>query len=259
MITQLLQRPLAIFDIESTGLNKKLDRIIDLAIIRIHPDGSRDEHTFRVNPECPIPSESTAVHGITDADVADAPVFKEVAHQVSELLTGCDLGGFNLIHYDIPMLMEEFTRAEIPFSTEGRRIIDVQRIFHKKEPRDLTAALRFYCGDEHTGAHGALADVDATLRVLEAQFERYTDLPHDLDEIDALCNPKDPAWADATGKLKWQDGTLTVNFGQKQGLSLRELVLNEPGYLEWILKKDFPDDTKTLVRDALNNRYPSAP
>ncbi len=259
MIHEILQRPLAVFDIESTGLNKKTDRIIDLAIVRIHPDGTQDAHSFRVNPERPIPKDSTEVHGITDDDVKDAPTFKEVAPQVVTLLDPCDFSGFNVLRYDAPLLLEEFARVGVPFSMEGRRILDAQRIFHIKEPRDLSAALTFYCGEMHLGAHGALDDVLATVRVLDAQFERYEDLPKDMDALDALCNPRDPRWADASGKIKWQDGDLVVNFGQQQGQPLRTLAAKNAGYLEWILRSDFPDDTKDLVRNAMSNRYPDPP
>ena len=259
MIADLLQRPLAVFDIESTGLNPKVDRIIDLAIVRIHPDGQQDAHAFRVNPERPIPAGAAAVHGITDEDVKDAPLFKEIAQAIADLLDNCDFGGFNMVRYDAPLLMEEFARAGISFSMKGRRVLDAQRIFHKKEPRDLSAALQFYCGESHPGAHGAMDDVQATLQVLEAQLERYEDLPRSLDELDRLCNPRDPSWADETGKLKWHNGELVINFGQKQNLALRDLVLTERGYLEWILKKDFPEDTKELVRNALSNQYPPSP
>jgi DNA polymerase-3 subunit epsilon len=259
MITSLLDRPLAVFDIESTGLNRKTDRIIDLAILVLHPDGTRDTHTFRVNPEQPIPSDSTAVHGISDADVQDAPTFRQVAHEVADVLRGCDFGGFNVTRYDAPLLQEEFVRAGIPFSMEGRRILDAQRIYHLKEPRDLTAALQFYCGEDHAGAHGALDDAEATLRVLEAQLQRYADLPPDLNALAEWCNPRDPTWADSEGKIRWRDGDLVINFGQKHGTRLKELVMNNRGFLEWMLKSDFPEDTKELVRDALNNRYPTAP
>ncbi len=259
MIQEFLQRPLAVFDIESTGLNRKTDRIIDLAILRIHPGGAQDAHTFRVNPECPIPPESTTVHGITDEDVKDAPTFREVAPKVAEILDPCDFSGFNVLRYDTPLLLAEFERVGTPFSMETRRILDAQRIFHIKEPRDLSAALQFYCGEEHLGAHGAMDDVLATVQVLEAQFERYDDLPRNMEELDALCNPRDPSWADEEGKIKWQSNELVINFGQQQGQKLRDLVMNNPGYLQWILKKDFPDDTKDLVRDALNDRYPDPP
>lgn len=259
MIHSILTRPLAVFDIESTGLNKKTDRIIDLAIVRIHPDGTQDARTFRVNPEMPIPAESTAVHGIQDADVADAPTFRQIAADVVALLADCDLAGFNVLRYDVPLLQEEFNRVGVPFSMEGRRILDAQRIFHRKEPRDLTAALQYYCDKDHPGAHGAMADVEATVDVLVAQLARYDDLPQDMDGLNDYCNPRDPSFCDSTGKFKWQSGEIVCNFGAKQGMKLRELVYNEPGYLDWILKKDFPDDTKDLVRNALSNRYPDPP
>ncbi len=255
MLSNILQRPLAIFDIESTGLNKKTDRIIDLAILRLYPDGQTDTNVYRVNPECPIPPESTKVHGITDDDVKDAPSFKDIAHKIATVLTDCDFAGFNIVRYDAPLLLEEFARAGVPFNMEGRRILDAQRIYHIKEPRDLSAALQFYCGKEHTGAHGAMSDVDATLHVLEAQLQRYEDLPDNIDELDALCNPRNPSWADQAGKIRWHDGELVINFGQKTGVPLKQLALTERGYLEWILKKDFDADTKNLVREALDNSY----
>ncbi len=259
MITPILQRPLAVFDIESTGLNRTTDRIIDLAIVCLRPDGSRASRTFRVNPEQPIPAEATAVHGITDDDVKDAPPFRDVAGEVAACLMDCDLAGFNVLRFDIPLLQAEFQRAGVPFSMEGRRVLDAQRIYHLKEPRDLAAALQYYCNDDHAGAHGALADVEATVRVMEAQLERYEDLPRDLEKLDALCNPRDPAWADATGKIRWLNGELVLNFGQKQGQPLRALVQGERSYLEWMLRKDFPDDTKELIRNALNNQFPAVP
>ncbi len=250
---------MAIFDIEATGVNRKVDRIIDLAILILRPDGKREEHAYRVNPGVPIPREATAVHGITDADVAGAPTFKQQAPQIAKLLEGCDLGGFNILYYDIPMLCEEFARAGVPFSTEGRRVVDAQRIYHKKEPRDLTAALRYYCGELHLGAHGAMEDVVATTRVLEAQLERYDDLPRDLAGLDAFCNPRDPSWADQDGKLKWVGDDLVINFGQKQGKKLVDLVKDDSKYLDWILKGDFRADTKAIIENAKRGQYPTRP
>ena len=159
MVKLKLDRPLAIFDIESTGMNPRTDRIVEIAFIFVRPDGGETTEVFRVNPEMPIPPEVTQIHGISDADVRDCPTFKALAPKLLALLEGCDLGGYNLLRFDIPMLIEEFLRASIRFSIEGRRIVDVQRIYHKKEPRDLTAALAFYCGGAvHTDAHGAAAD-----------------------------------------------------------------------------------------------------
>lgn len=254
-----LERPFAVFDIESTGINRKVDRIIDLAIIKLRPDGKRDSYSYRVHPGTPIPPESTAVHGITDADVDGCPSFSEIAETVHEVLEGCDLGGFNVLHFDIPLLTEEFARAGIVFRLDDRRVVDAQRIFHRKEPRDLSAALQFYCGEMHLDAHGALADVEATLRVMEGQFERYPDLPTDMDELEAFCNPRDPAWADRTGRLKWVEDQVVINFGKNQGKSLRTLVSEDNGFLNWILKNDFPADTKDLVRNALAGHFPTPP
>jgi DNA polymerase-3 subunit epsilon len=256
-----LERPLAVLDIESTGINPRMDRIIDLAIIKLFPDGRREQHMFRVNPEIPIPAETTAIHHITNADVAHVPPFRQVAAAILEILADCDLGGFGVVRFDIPMLAEEFARAGFEFNPDNRRIVDAQRIYHKKEPRDLSAALAFYCGAMHLGAHGAEADALATVAVLEAQLQKYTDLPRSLDELDNYCNPpRDPAWADRTGKLKWQNGELLINFGvQNIGRNLKDLVRDNPKFLKWILKSDFPADTKRIVADALEGRFLTPP
>lgn len=254
-----LERPLVVFDIESTGTNRRADRIIDLAIVKLLPDGRTEMHRFLVNPERPIPPEATEIHGITDADVKDCPTFAQVAPKLSETLKDCDFAGYNISGFDIPILAEEFARAGIPFETESRRILDAQRIFHRKVPRDLPAALSYYCGEMHLDAHDALGDVQATLRVLEAQLARYADLPRDLDGLDAFCNPRDPLWVDRTGKFKWAANEVVVNFGRKQGQKLRDLVRDEPSFLQWMLKSDFPRDAQKIVEDALKGRYPQPP
>ncbi len=253
-----LKRPLAVFDIESTGVNPRQDRIIELAIIKILPDGEREKHIFRINPEINIPAATTAIHGITDADVANEQPFRKLAAAIFEILKDCDLAGFGAAKFDIPMLTEEFDRAGIKFDDTGRYILDAQRIFHRKEPRDLTAALSYYCGQSHTGAHGAEADTLATIAVLEAQIEKYSDLPKTIEELHEYCNPpKDPAWADRTGKLKWVQGEIVINFGsQNIGRKLRDLATNNPKYLKWILSSDFPGDTKEIVSNALDGKYP---
>jgi DNA polymerase-3 subunit epsilon len=246
-----LTRPLAIFDIESTGTNRQVDRLIDLAILILHPDGSRTTHEFRVNPERPIPAESTAIHGITDADVKDAKPFRYHAKDIARVLEGCDLAGFNVIYFDIPLLQTEFQRAKVPFETAGRRVLDAQKIFHKREPRDLSAALQYYAGESHAKAHNALADVEATTKVIEGQFRKYADLPRDMDALHEYCNPKDPNWADQFGRLKNDGGRIVINFGKFQGRSVEELAKNEPQFLQWLLRGDFPEDTKALVRDII--------
>jgi DNA polymerase-3 subunit epsilon len=259
MLQLITDRPLAIYDIEATGISPRGDRIVDLAIVVITPDGTRTQHSWRFNPERPIPAEASAIHGIYDADVKFSPKFRDKAQDVARVLKDCDLAGYNLIHFDIPMLSEEFIRAGVPFVVEGRRIIDAQRIFHKREPRDLSAALRFYCNEMHLGAHGAIDDVLATVRVIEGQFERYKDLPRDIDQLDKLCNPRDPAWLDSTGKLKWADGEVLINFGRNQGRKLKDLARTEPNFLKWMIGKSFPRDVTEIIEDALKGKFPVPP
>ena len=255
----VLDRPLAIFDIESTGISPRADRIIELAIIRVEPDGSETCRDWLVNPTIPIPVESTAVHGITDEIVKACPTFAQIAGQVDVFLKGCDLGGYNVIRFDIPMLAEEFLRAGLNLDVDNRRVLDAQRIYHQREPRDLAAALRYFCGREHTDAHGAEADTRATLDVLKGEFRRYADLPRDLESLDRLFNATDPFNADRGGRLRWVDGELTINFGKKKGSRVKDLTVEDPGYLKWILRGDFPMDTRKIVQNALDGIYPPAP
>ncbi len=259
MLKLTLERPLAVFDIESTGINRKADRIIDLAVVKLLPKGKREALSWRLNPEMPIPPESTAIHGITDEMVKDSPTFTQKAEEIFRAFEGCDLGGYNVLGYDIPMLIEEFQRAGRVFVVEGRRIFDAQRVFHKREPRDLTAALKFYCNEMHLGAHGAMEDVLATIRVMEGEYERYNDLPDNLDELDTYCNPRDPSWVDKTGRLKWSNGEITFNFGKKQGQKLKDVIREEKSFIEWMLKKDFPHDTQAILENAKNGIYPPPP
>jgi DNA polymerase-3 subunit epsilon len=259
MLKLITDRPLAIFDIEATGINPRGDRIVDLAIVVIAPDGKREQFSWRFNPERPIPPEASAIHGIYDKDVKFSPKFRDKAQDVARVLNNCDLAGYNLLHFDIPMLAEEFLRAAVPFTAEGRRIIDAQRVFHKREPRDLSAALRFYCGELHMGAHGAMDDVLATVRVIEGQFEKYKDLPRDIAELDRYCNPRDPSWLDTTGKLKWSEGEIIINFGRYAGRKLRELAKTEPNFLKWMLNKNFPRDVTDVIEDALKGKFPAPP
>lgn len=254
-----LDRPLAVFDIESTGTNRRADRIIDLAIVKLLPGGRTETHNFRVNPGIPIPPEATQIHGIKDEDVKDCPLFRQVARDVARVFEGCDLAGYNILGFDIPLLIEEFARVDVPFDVEDRRVLDAQRIYHRKVPRDLPAALHFYCGELHLDAHDALGDAQATLRVIQAQLERYADLPRDLDGLDAYCNPRDPSWVDRTGKFKWAGGEVVLNFGKKQGQKLKDVARDEPKFLQWMLKSDFPRDTRAVAQNALDGKYPVPP
>lgn len=250
-----LDRPLAFFDLETTGTDPANDRIVEVSVLVVRPGGAEDRFTRRVNPGRAIPAEATAVHGIGDADVRDCPAFKEIAPQLGRLLVGCDLAGFNVIGYDLPLLEAEFARASEPFSRAGRRLVDAQRIFHLKEPRNLGAAVRFYVGREHVGAHGAEADTLAALEVLDAQLARYDDLPRDVEGLARLCKPE--GWVDSQGKIRWQAGEPVLGFGQHRGKSLRRMVQSEASYLRWIVdKSDLPSDTKWVVREAMQGRYP---
>jgi len=254
-----LDRPLAFFDIESTGVSPRGDRIIDLAVTKLFPDGERRTYTYRVNPEMPIPEGSTRIHGITDDDVRESPTFKDIADKVLELLDDSDLAGYNIVRFDVPMLQEEFKRAGLSFDAESRRLIDVQRIFHRREPRDLSAALSFYCGEMHMGAHGAEDDVLATIRVLEGQYDQYGDLPTDPDALHDYCNPKDPDWVDRTGRLRWENGQVAINFGKNKGRPLADLVRKDPNFIKWMLRSDFPQDTRLIVENAKNGTWPERP
>lgn len=254
-----LKRPLAVFDIESTGLNPRTDRIIELSIVRLEPDGTKTTKTWLVNPEMPIPHESTEIHGITDREVAACPPFLFVVDEIDSFLADCDLGGYNILHFDIPILEEEFARCGRNLGAENRRVIDAQKIFHKKEPRDLTAAVRFFCGRDHVGAHGAEADALATLDVLEGQFERYADLPGSIEEIEREFNDIDPTFVDRAGRFKWQNGEVVVNFGKKKGEKLRDLAADDRSFLKWIIKGDFPLDTRQIAEDALDGKFPARP
>ena len=219
-----LDRPLAVFDIESTGLNPRTDRILELAVVRLEPGGGRTERRWLLNPGVPIPAESTAVHGITDARVRGAPRFEEKAAEILAFFRDCDLGGFGLSKLDVPILEEEFARCGMFFNAGGRRLVDALRVYHRREPRDLAAAMRFYCGEELEGAHGAAADAAAALRVLEGEFARYPDLPTDPDAFDREINPRDPFNVDREGRFRWANREATVNFGKKKGQTLRALA-----------------------------------
>lgn len=254
-----LDRPLVVFDVEATGLNKRADRIVAIALVRYEPLGTAESFHYLLNPGLPIPEEATAIHGIADADVKDAPTFADMAGILERHFAGADLAGYNVLGYDIQILAEEFARANRPFSLDGRRVLDAQRIFFRNEPRDLAAALRYYCGENHDSHHDALGDVLATIRVLGGQFTRYPELPADLAGLNEYCDPRNPAWVDRTGRLKWSKGEVVFNFGKFQGQALRDAVVNDPNFITWLLRSDFPDDTKQIVRDAVSGRFPKPP
>lgn len=241
-----LTKPLAFFDLETTGVNVATDRIVEIAIIKIHPNGDKDIKIKLINPTIPIPFEAASVHGITDKDVADKPTFKEVAHELSQFIEGCDLGGYNSNKFDIPLLAEEFLRVDIDFDISKRNLIDVQNIFHKMEQRTLSAAYKFYCGKELIDAHSAEADTMATYEILEAQIEKYDELKNDakfLAEFSQRTNN-----ADLMGRIVYnQDGIEVFNFGKHKGKPVTEILEKEPGYYAWMMNGDFPLYTKKVL------------
>lgn len=249
-----LSRPIICFDIEATGLNIASDRIVELCYIKVYPDGKQDVHTLRFNPGIHISSEATAVNGITDADVADCPMFKEKAQELADIFSGCDLAGFNSNYFDIPLLVEEFIRSGVNYDLSEVRFVDVQGIFHKMEKRDLTAAYKFYCDKDLKDAHTAEADTHATLEVLEAQLDRYADtLQNNVDFLAEFSRRNKNV--DLAGRIVYNDqGVETINFGKYRGKSVCDVLRRDPGYFSWVMQGDFTQNTKqTFMR--LKLRY----
>lgn len=238
-----LDRPLVFFDLETTGTNINSDRIVEISLVKLMPDGQVFERTRRINPEMHIPAEATAVHHITDEDVASEPTFRQVAKSLAQILEGCDIAGFNSNRFDIPLLDQEFSRARIDFDISRARFIDVQTIYHKKEPRTLVAAYRYYCDKDLTDAHSALGDTRATMEVLMAQLEKYDDLPTEVEALSEYANPNRNV--DLAGRLIYDDQKREViNFGKHKGKLAEEVLSTETGYLGWILGGDFSENTK---------------
>jgi DNA polymerase III subunit epsilon len=246
-----LSRPLAFFDLETTGTDPATDRIVEISVLKLSPDGARAARTRRVNPERPIPPEATAVHGIRNEDVRDAPTFRQIARSLLEFLGDADLAGFNVARFDVPILDREFRDAGVDLGLAGRKIVDAMTVFHRMERRDLSAAVRFYLDRDHEGAHGAEADVEATAEVLDAQLERYADLPRTVAELDAWCFPVPAGAADRSGKFLLREGRVVFAFGKHQGRPLDDVARTSPDYLEWLLRQDFPPDARTLIQTAL--------
>ncbi len=259
-MTLPLTNDLVFFDLEATGLNLTRDRIVQIALIKLFADGSpQQELEMKINPTVPISAEASAIHGLSDADVRDAPTFQEVATKVQDFIGKADLAGYNSNRYDVPLLQEEFYRAGIFFDTSGRRLIDAQQIFYQMEPRTLSAALKFYAGKKMENAHDALADVRATVDVFTGQLRHYAGATYeredgtviepfaDLDAVADFC--KDDRFLDATRRLKrGPDGVPVFNFGKHAGKPVAEVFAKEPSYLRWILEKDFTTEVKTLVQ-----------
>lgn len=243
-----LKRPIVFFDLETTGVDTARDRIVEISMIKIMPDGEEITRTRRLNPGMPIPPEATAVHGITDEDVRDCPTFGQVAKSLARFIDGCDFGGFNSNRFDLPLLVEEFLRTGVEVDFRRRRFVDVQNIFHKKEQRTLVAAYRFYCGRELDDAHSAEADTRATYEVLQAQLDRYDDLENDVDFLAEYS--AHGASADFAGRILYNErGEEVFGFGRYRGQSVAEVFRREPNYYAWMMNGDFPLYTKRVITE----------
>jgi len=254
-----LNRPLVFMDLETTGIKVATDRIVEICLLRVNPDGSRKMKTLRINPGIPIPYEAMAIHHITDDDVKDCPSFAQVSHELAEFMENCDIAGYNSNHFDVPLIVEEFLRAGVDFELKGRRFIDIQNIFHKMEPRNLTAAYKFYCDRELEKAHSAEADTIATYEILKAQLDRYQDseikdrkgniikpVANDVKTLsDFSFNNRS---ADLAGHIVYNERDVEVfNFGKHKGKAVIEVFRNEPSYYDWIMKSEFPLSTKKVI------------
>ncbi|MBI4397245.1 MAG: 3'-5' exonuclease [Elusimicrobia bacterium] len=252
-----LTKPIVFFDLETTGLIVELDRIVEIALLKIFPNGETFQLCQRFNPEMKIPAESSAVHGILNEHVAGEPRFAEMASKLFEIFSDSDLGGYNVQRLDIPLLIKEFARAGCVFSVEGRRVLDACSIFREKERRDLTAAYKFYCGKDLVGAHGAEADNRAAYEVFLAQLDRYPDLPGDLDGLHDFCRKSDPPNTNCEGRIVWRDNEAFLNFGKYRYRSLAEIAKSDLGYLDWIINKgEFPKELIEICRQAKKGIFP---
>ncbi len=254
-----LKNPIVFLDLETTGINIVTDRIVEIAMIKVNVDGSEEEKQYRINPEMPIPIEASVIHGIYDEDVKDAPTFKEVAKTLAAFLEGCDLGGFNSNRFDIPLLAEEFMRADVDIDLKKRKFIDVQAIFHKMEKRTLAAAYKFYCSKELTDAHSAMADTKATYEVLKAQLDVYQDVEYEdnkgnkskpiVNDMEKLSEFSSyDRNLDFVGRIVYnEEGVPVFNFGKNKGVPVEQVLEEQPGYFGWILNSEFPLYTKKVL------------
>ncbi|WP_321279096.1 3'-5' exonuclease [Marinifilum fragile] len=243
-----LKNPIAFIDLETTGINVAKDRIVEICIVKVSPNGDEEVKTYRVNPEMHIPAHASAVHGIKDEDVKDEPTFKELGKNIAKYLEGCDLAGYNSNRFDFPLLAEEFLRADIDFDMRKRKFIDVQTIFHKMEQRTLSAAYRFYCNKELEGAHGAEADTKATYEVLKSQLDKYDSLENDIEFLAKFSTQNKNA--DFAGFIIIDEkGVERFNFGKNKGKTVEEVLEQQPGYYGWVMNSDFPLYTKKILTE----------
>ena len=249
-----LKNPIVFFDLETTGVNTATDRIVEISYLKVYPNGNEMSRTMRINPEMEIPKEASDVHGITNEDVKDCPTFKQVAKEIAADFEGADIAGFNSNRFDVPLLAEEFLRADVDLDMTRRKFIDVQVIFHKMEQRTLVAAMKFYCGKELEGAHSADADTRATYEVLKAQLDRYPELQNDVDFLSEFSSHTNNV--DFAGRIVYNDkGVEVFNFGKYKGMPVVEVLRRDPGYYSWMMQGDFTLNTKqVLTRIKLGTR-----
>ena len=242
-----LNKPICFFDLETTGTNPGKDRIVEIAVLKLDINNQKKEMLWRVNPECPIPEEASSVHGITDEMVKDQPIFKQISKEIYNFIEGCDLGGYNIDKFDLPLLVEEFIRSGIDVSSFVKvKTVDVQTIFFKKEPRDLSSALKFYCNKDHGNAHTALDDTIATYEVLLSQLDKYHDLEPSVDFLSTLTRRNKNI--DFAGRIIEDDnGDAIFNFGKHKGKKVKEVLTKEKGYYSWMMNSDFPEYTKKVI------------
>ena len=243
-----LKRPIIFFDLETTGVNTSTDRIVEISLVKVMPDGEEIVKTRRINPEMPIPPEATEIHHITDEDVKDCPTFRQIAKSLYQFMEGCDFGGFNSNRFDLPMLVEEFMRAGVDVDFKNRRFVDVQNIFHQMEQRTLVAAYKFYCDKDLTEAHSAEADTLATYEVLKAQLDRYSNLENNIEALAAFSSRGETA--DYAGRIGYNDkGEEIFLFGKHKNRTVSDVFTTEPTYYAWLMNGDFPAYTKKVLTE----------
>lgn len=242
----ILKKPIVFFDLETTGIDIVNDRIVEISLLKVYPDGKEETKTMRINPEMPIPAQATAIHGITNEDVKDEPTFNTVAKEVAKFIEGCDLGGYNSNKFDIPLLAEEFLRVGVDIDLKRHHLVDVQVIFHKMEQRTLSAAYKFYCQKNLDDAHSAEADTKATFEILKAQIDRYSDLHNDIEKISEFSSHNKNV--DFAGRIVYNDkGEEVFNFGKYKGQTVESVLEKDQGYFGWMMNSDFPLYTKKVL------------
>ena len=250
-----LTKPLAFIDLETTGINVSSDRIVEIAIVKISPDGTKAVKRKIINPTIPIPQGAIDVHGISNEMVKDAPTFKQAANEIKQFIEGCDIAGYNSNRFDIPMLVEEFLRCELNIDIENRKLVDVQKVYHLMEQRTLSAAYKFYCQKELDGAHGAEVDATATYEVLEAQIEKYSQIGNTVESIIKFTGEE--VIVDFSRRFIMEKGVEVFNFGKHKGKPVTQVLKEEPQYYDWMMKGDFALHTKQKITEILNRKLVS--